>query len=191
MLNKFIKLFFTFLVVGLSVSFISCEKEDPNGISKKDAKATDFLNLYGKSAKDVEASLVNFIVEKDNYDSDGNLYWVIKTKKDKLRFVLDGDEVFVTVTFKNNSCIEASLLFDDIISNGATLAALKSAYGEGSKLDDNWYDWNLPDNSVVSYFGTKLISGKKSLLVYRKSAQRADAPQKAIEKVRKNVGLDY
>ena len=190
MAHKFVSVFAAALVVLSAVSFASCEKEDPNGISKKEAKVTDFLGLYGKSSSDVNSALVNFIVEKDNYDSDGNLYWVVKTKKDNLRLTLDGDEVFTTVTFKNNMCIEISLLYNNVVSNGASLADLKSAYGEGTKLGDNWYDWTLSDNSIVSYFGTKTSSGTKGLLIYRKSASIANTPAKIMERVRMNVGLE-
>lgn len=190
MSQKFVSVFAAALVVLSAVSFVSCEKENPNGISKKEAKVTDFLGLYGKSSNDVNSALINFIVEKDNYDSDGNLYWVVKTKKDNLRLTLDGDDVFTTVTFNSNVCIEVSLLYNNVVSNGASLADLKSAYGEGTKLGDNWYDWNLPDNSKVSYFGTKTSSGTKGLLIYRKSASSANAPVKMMEKIRKNVGLE-
>lgn len=190
MSHKFFNVFAASIVVMLAVSFTSCEKEDPNGISKKEAKVTDFLGLYGKSSNDVNSALVNFIVEKDNYDSDGNLYWVVKTKKDNLTFILDGDEVFTTVTFINNVCIDVSLLYNDVISNGASLADLKKAYGEGTKMGDNWFDWYLQDNSMVSYFGRKLTTGRKALLIYRKSASAANAPLKKMEKVLQDVGLE-
>lgn len=190
MTRKFVSVLAAALIVLSAISFVSCEKEDPNGISKKEAKVTDFLGLYGKSSSDVSDALINFIIEKDNYDSDGNLYWVVKTQKDNLRLTLDGDEVFTTVTFKSNICTEVSLLYNNVVRNGASLADLKSAYGEGTKMGDNWYDWNLSDNSRVSYFGTKLNSGKKSLLVYRKPSTSAEAPAKMMEKIRKNVGLE-
>lgn len=190
MSHKFFSIFAAALVLLLAVFFTSCEKEDPNGISKTNVKATDFLNLYGKSANDVDAALVNFIIDKDNYNTDANPYWIITTKKNSLSLIIDGDEVFTTVTFKNNVCIDVSLLYNGVVSNGTTLANLKAAYGEGTKMGDNWFDWILIDNSRVSYFGTKLSSGRKSLLVYRKSASSADAPQKTMENARKNVGLE-
>lgn len=190
MSHKLFNVFAASIVVMLAVSFMSCEKEDPNGISKKEAKVTDFLNLYGKTANEVNAALTNFIVEKDNYNSDGNLYWVVKTKKDNLTFTLDGDEVFTTATFINNVCVDVSLLYNDVISNGASLAELKKTYGEGTKMGDNWFDWNLPDNSMVSYFGRKLATGRKALLIYRKSASASYAPLKKMEKVLQEVGLE-
>ena len=189
MSHKFFSALATTLVVFAAL-FVSCEKEDPNGISKKNAKVTDFLGLYGKTTNDVDAALANFIVEKENYDSDGHLYWVIKTKKDNLRFILDGDEVFATVTFINNVSFDVSLLYNDVVSNGTSLADLKASYGKKKKMGDNWYEWDLQDNSHVSYFGAKLSSGRKSLLIYRKSADSANAPKRKMEMVRKNVGLD-
>lgn len=175
---------------GSATLFVSCEKEDPNGISKKDAKVTDFLELYGKSSAEVDAALTNFIVEKDNNNSDGELYWVIKTEKNKLRFTLDGDEVFATVTFIANKSVDVSLLYNNVVKNGASLAALKAKYGEGTKMGDNWVDWTLSDGSCVSYFGTQLSSGSKALLIYRKEASRLNAPKRMVEMIRKDVGLE-
>ena len=99
-----------FYVVALVLLFASCEGKD-SAINPKNVTAADFLELYDQDADYLRQNLKKYKLKEDGIDEDGNNYWTISNSKSSILISCDGYDVFVSLTMKNNKCVEVSLLW--------------------------------------------------------------------------------
>lgn len=163
------KILFLAMVI-FPLFFVSCE-EDTSVINPVNNQTTmDFLLLYGQSTDYIEHALKWFELDKDNTDSDGNTYWIVKYADDYPW--VDGDQVFITLDIVGGKCVEVSLLFENDTYNQSAMDGIMAAYGEASKGTDTWCEWYLTDNSLISFY-----IGGKTLHIYRTANTSNNAPK--------------
>ena len=181
-----------FITTLLVLLFASCESNEL-AINPKNETAADFLELYNQDADYIRKALAKYTLDEEGIDEDGNNYWTIRQSKSNICITCDGYDVFVSLTMKNNKCVEASLLYRNTDRCGLALNGIKERFGEGKKIDFDssyqWYEWFLPDNSRISYFGHRTLTSE-SLLIYREKDDSSNAPAKKLQRAKKIVGVE-
>ena len=154
----------------LPLFFVSCEEDSSVINAMKDQTAMDFLLLYGQSTDYIENALKWFDLDKDNTNSDGTTYWIVKYA-DEYPWV-DGDQVFITLDIVGGKCVEVSLLFENDTYNQSAMDGIMGAYGDATESAETWCEWHLTDNSLISFY-----IGGKTLHIYRSANTPANAPE--------------
>jgi hypothetical protein len=185
------KRFILFIMALMPILFVACNNE--MAISPKNVSAVDFLELYDKDADYIRKSLAKYKLDEEGIDEDGNNYWTIRKSKSSVLIPCDSYDVFVSLTMKNNKCVEVSLLYQDTYYSGSALQGITNRFGEGRKIDYDsnykWYEWHLSDNSHISYFGQKKLFSE-SLLIYRECEDAPKAPAKKLQQARRIAGVE-
>ena len=182
------KKFLLFTFVLMPLCFVACS--DETVIEPKQKSVVDFLELYQKDAEYMRHALKKYIINEDGVNDDGDNYWTIQQKNNKIspKILYGGDEVFVSFVMKNNICVSVSLFCSDSpYAFSWSIQHIQDKYGEGNDLSAynsnygrDWYKWLLDDGSEISYYAFE-----SSSIIYREKAEMEDFSIKKLEQITK------